>query len=125
MVNTVVVGTQWGDEGKAKIVDYIAPRHDAVIRYNGGANAGHTSKADIKGKEIEFISHLVPAGALWEGVQCVIGNGVVIEPKQLREEIEELESKGISIRDRLYISQNAHVVMPYHIYPLLHQSERR
>lgn len=115
MTNTIVVGTQWGDEGKAKIVDLMAETYDVITRYNGGANAGHTSEAEIDGGFIKFISHLVPAGALHPGKKCVIGNGVVLEPKQLLSEIEELESKRISIRDRLYISKNCHMVMPYHI----------
>ena len=110
MVNTIVVGTQWGDEGKAKVIDYLAEEHDLVIRIQGGANAGHTSEND----KVKFISHLVPAGPLHERKECVIGNGVVLEPEQLLREIEELESKGISIRDRLYIASNTHLVLPWH-----------
>jgi adenylosuccinate synthase len=110
MVNTVVVGTQWGDEGKAKVIDFLAEKHDAVIRVQGGANAGHTYEND----RMRFISHLVPAGALHEGKTCIIGNGVVLEPPQLLEEIAELESKGVNIRERLWISGNTQLILPWH-----------
>lgn len=107
---TIVVGSQWGDEGKGKIVDLLSERYDIVVRYQGGANAGHTVQIGDK----QYILHLIPSGILRENVICVIGNGVVIDPKALLEEIELLESNGISIKGRLFISHNAHLIMPYH-----------
>jgi len=107
---TIVVGSQWGDEGKGKIVDILSERYDIVVRYQGGANAGHTVQIGDK----QYILHLIPSGILRENVICVIGNGVVIDPKALLEEIELLESNGISIKGRLFISHNAHLIMPYH-----------
>ncbi len=106
----VVVGSQWGDEGKGKIVDLLSERYDIVVRYQGGANAGHTVQVGDK----QFILHLIPSGILWENVKCVIGNGVVIDPKALLDEIKFLENLGINIKGRLFISQNAHLIMPYH-----------
>jgi len=113
-MNTVVIGLQWGDEGKAKIVDHFAQEYGAVVRFNGGANAGHTTKAKVGDKDIEFVFHLMPAGALYEGKACVIGNGVVLDPFQLEKEIQELESHGLTIRDRLYLSESTHLVLPIH-----------
>ncbi|MCL4547415.1 MAG: adenylosuccinate synthase [Bacteroidetes bacterium] len=107
---TVVVGSQWGDEGKGKIVDILSERYNIVVRYQGGANAGHTVKIGEK----QFILHLIPSGILRENVLCVIGNGVVIDPGALLAEIKQLEDAGISIKGRLFISQNAHLIMPYH-----------
>ncbi|MEJ5350619.1 MAG: adenylosuccinate synthase [Melioribacteraceae bacterium] len=107
---TIVVGSQWGDEGKGKIVDILSERYDIVVRYQGGANAGHTVQIGDK----QYILHLIPSGILRENVICVIGNGVVIDPKALLEEIELLENNGISIKGRLFISHNAHLIMPYH-----------
>ena len=107
---SVLVGSQWGDEGKGKIVDILSDRYDIVVRYQGGANAGHTIQIGDK----QFILHLIPSGILREGVQCVIGNGVVIDPKALLDEIKFLEGFGINIEGRLFISQNAHLIMPYH-----------
>ncbi len=107
---TVVVGSQWGDEGKGKIVDILSEGHNIVARYQGGANAGHTIEIGNK----QFILHLIPAGILRENVTCVIGNGVVVDPVALLEEIEMLESSGINIEGRLLISNNAHLIMPYH-----------
>lgn len=107
---TVLVGSQWGDEGKGKIVDILSDRYDFVARYQGGANAGHTV---IIGDQ-QFILHLVPSGILRENVKCVIGNGVVIDPQALLDEIKFLESSGISTKGRLFISHNAHLIMPYH-----------
>ncbi|MFA7227894.1 MAG: adenylosuccinate synthase [Melioribacteraceae bacterium] len=107
---TVIVGSQWGDEGKGKIVDILSERFDIVVRYQGGANAGHTVEVGDK----KFILHLIPSGILREGVLCVIGNGVVIDPKALLDEIALLEGMGISIKGRLFISHNAHLIMPYH-----------
>jgi adenylosuccinate synthase len=107
---TVIVGSQWGDEGKGKIVDILSERFDIVVRYQGGANAGHTVEIGDK----KFILHLIPSGILRENVMCVIGNGVVIDPKALLDEIAQLEGMGISIKGRLLISHNAHLIMPYH-----------
>jgi adenylosuccinate synthase len=107
---TVIVGSQWGDEGKGKIVDILSERYEIVVRYQGGANAGHTV---IIGDN-KFVLHLIPSGILREKVICVIGNGVVIDPKALLDEIQQLESVGINIKGRLFISQNAHLIMPYH-----------
>ena len=107
---TVVVGSQWGDEGKGKIVDILSEQYDIVVRYQGGANAGHTVKIGDK----QFILHLIPSGILRENVLCVIGNGVVIDPRALLDEIKQLENAGINFRNRLFISQNAHLIMPYH-----------
>ena len=107
---TVLVGSQWGDEGKGKIVDILSDRYDIVARYQGGANAGHTI---VIGEE-QYILHLIPSGILREGRECVIGNGVVIDPNALLDEIKLLEDNGISIKGRLFISQNAHLIMPYH-----------
>lgn len=107
---TILVGSQWGDEGKGKIVDILSDRFDIVARYQGGANAGHTIQID----EQQFILHLIPSGILREGVVCVIGNGVVIDPKALMDEIKFLESHGINIKGRLLVSHNAHLIMPYH-----------
>ena len=106
----VVVGAQWGDEGKGKIVDLLSADFDIVARYQGGANAGHTVKIHDK----KYVLHLIPSGILQPGVECVIGNGVVIDPVALMEEIRLLEDQGISVDGRLWISQNAHLIMPYH-----------
>jgi adenylosuccinate synthase len=110
MGTLVVVGTQWGDEGKGKIVDLLARDADMVVRYQGGSNAGHTV---IKGKQT-FVFHLVPSGILYRGTTCVIGNGVVVDPAALIEEMEGLRAKGLRIEGNLYVSQAAHVIMPYH-----------
>lgn len=107
---SVLVGSQWGDEGKGKIVDILSNRYDIVVRYQGGANAGHT----IEIGNNKFVLHLIPSGILREGVVCVIGNGVVVDPKALLDEIALLESFNIKINGRLFISQNAHLIMPYH-----------
>lgn len=110
MSATVLVGSQWGDEGKGKIVDILSENFDIVARYQGGANAGHTVMIGDK----QYILHLIPSGILRENVICVIGNGVVIDPQALLDEIALLESHGISVDGRLFISQNAHLIMPYH-----------
>lgn len=107
---TVIVGGQWGDEGKGKIVDILSESHDVVARYQGGANAGHTIQ--INGRK--FVLHLIPSGILRDDVICVIGNGVVIDPAALLEEIELLRQNNISVEGRLFISQNAHLIMPWH-----------
>src|ERR1041385_5083038 len=106
----VVVGAQWGDEGKGKIVDVLAESADLVVRYQGGANAGHTV---VKGDD-EFILHQIPSGILHPGARCIIGNGVVLDPETLLAEIEELERRGISVKGRLMVSDRAHLVLPYH-----------
>ena len=107
---SVLVGSQWGDEGKGKIVDILSSRFDIVARYQGGANAGHT----IVIGDQQFILHLIPSGILREESECVIGNGVVIDPEALLEEIKLLEAHGITVKGRLFISHNAHLIMPYH-----------
>jgi adenylosuccinate synthase len=107
---TVLVGSQWGDEGKGKIVDILSEKFDIVARYQGGANAGHTVEIGEK----QYILHLIPSGILREGVKCVIGNGVVIDPQALLDEIKLLEDNGINVEGRLFISHNAHLIMPYH-----------
>jgi adenylosuccinate synthase len=107
----VVVGTQWGDEGKGKIVDVLAEEADIVVRYQGGHNAGHTVVINNE----KFILHLIPSGILHKGKLCIIGNGVVIEPGALIQEIEELKKRGVDVGENLLISKNAHLIMPYHI----------
>lgn len=106
----VIIGAQWGDEGKGKVVDMFAEGADVVARYQGGANAGHT----IVVGDRKYILHLIPSGILHDNVVCVIGNGVVVDPAALMEEIALLKSFGISIDDRLKISHKAHLIMPYH-----------
>jgi adenylosuccinate synthase len=108
--NTAIVGLQWGDEGKGKIVDLLTAKHDVIVRYNGGANAGHTV---VVGDE-KYALHLIPSGILYEDKQCIIGNGVVVDPVQLIKEIDTLRDRGIEVGDNLRISNRAHVVMPYH-----------
>jgi len=110
MANIVVVGAQWGDEGKGKIVDLLTESADVVARYQGGHNAGHT----VMIKDRQFILHLIPSGILHRGKPCIIGNGVVIDPKALIDEIKGLKRRGISVGKNLFISGRAHVIMPYH-----------
>ncbi|MFZ0448886.1 MAG: adenylosuccinate synthase [Desulfatiglandaceae bacterium] len=111
MSNTVVVGTQWGDEGKGKVVDLLTARADLVVRFQGGNNAGHTLV--VEGKK--FIFHLIPSGILYEGKKCLIGNGVVVDPQVLLDEIERLHGAGIDVGpQRLSLSEKAHIIMPYH-----------
>ncbi len=107
----VVIGTQWGDEGKGKIVDLITDRARAVVRFQGGHNAGHTLVIDGK----KTVLHLIPSGVLREGVQCLIGNGVVLSPEALLKEIKGLEANGIPARERIVISESCPLVLPYHI----------
>src|ERR671911_1610499 len=109
-MNIVVLGAQWGDEGKGKIVDLMTPHFALVARYQGGHNAGHT--VYVSGKK--FVLHLIPSGILHDGVLCVIGNGVVVDPQALFKEIEELAGLGINVGDRLLISDKAHLILPYH-----------
>jgi adenylosuccinate synthase len=111
MANVVIIGTQWGDEGKGKIVDLLTGYADYVVRFQGGNNAGHTLVVDGK----KFVFHLVPSGVLYENKKCMIGNGVVIDPEVLIGEIEELKASGLPVTpERLMISENAHLIMPYH-----------
>jgi adenylosuccinate synthase len=108
--NIAVLGAQWGDEGKGKIVDMLTPHFSAVARYQGGHNAGHT--VYVNGKK--FVLHLIPSGILHAGVTCLIGNGVVIDPQALFAEVEELARLGITVDGRLKISEKAHIILPYH-----------
>lgn len=107
---TIVVGAQWGDEGKGKIIDILASDADIIVRYQGGNNAGHTVVIDDK----EFVLHLIPSGILHQGKQCIIGNGVVVDPEALLNEISMLRQKGIKVDGNLLISETAHVIFPYH-----------
>ncbi|MGA7159434.1 MAG: adenylosuccinate synthase [Bacteroidota bacterium] len=107
---TIIVGAQWGDEGKGKIVDLLSEEIDIVARYQGGANAGHTVVIGEK----EYVLHLIPSGIFHKHVSCVIGNGVVIDPIALMDEIAMIKSFNIKIEGRLFISHNAHLIMPYH-----------
>ena len=106
----IIVGAQWGDEGKGKIVDLLSENVSIVARYQGGANAGHT--VVVGGKT--YVLHLIPSGILHPGVVCVIGNGVVLDPQAFLDEVAFLESLNIKVRGRLFISHNAHLIMPYH-----------
>ncbi len=109
-MNCCITGLQWGDEGKGKIVDILAEKSDIVVRYGGGANAGHTVVIDDK----KFALHLLPSGSIRRNTVCVIGNGVVLDPECLLKEIETLAQSNITLGGRLFISENAHVVMDYH-----------
>jgi len=109
--NLCVVGAQWGDEGKGKIVDLLSGGVDIVARYQGGANAGHTVRVGQR----EFVLHLVPSGIVHPKVQCLIGNGVVVDPQSLMEELSLLNKQGIETAGRLHLSANAHLTLPYHI----------
>ena len=110
MPGIVIVGAQWGDEGKGKIVDHLASRADVVVRFQGGNNAGHTVVVD--GKKVIF--HLVPSGMLYPGKVVLIGNGVVVDLKVLVEELDNFRSMGIDFEDRFFISSTAHLILPYH-----------
>jgi adenylosuccinate synthase len=109
--NVVVLGTQWGDEGKGKIVDLLTDRATAVVRFQGGHNAGHTLVIDGE----KTVLHLIPSGILREHVQCLIGNGVVLSPEALLKEMGELEEKGVPVRERLKISAACPLILPYHV----------
>ena len=111
MAVTAVVGTQWGDEGKGKIVDLLAPKYDIVARYQGGANAGHT----IKWGDQTHVLHLIPSGAFAEHVTCVIGNGVVVDPSVLVREINAVRELGYKLEGRFWIARNAHCILPWHL----------
>ena len=110
MANTILVGAQWGDEGKGKIIDVLTEQADVVVRSQGGANAGHTVRVGA----MEYILHLIPSGILRRGKVCLIGNGVVINPTSLVGELDGLKQKKVNVKGRLYISDKAHLVMPYH-----------
>jgi adenylosuccinate synthase len=109
-MNLAVLGAQWGDEGKGKIVDLLTPRFDIVARYQGGHNAGHT----VYVNGTKFVLRLIPSGILHDSVTCVIGNGVVVDPQALFAEIDELDRSGIAVGSRLVVSDKAHVILPYH-----------
>lgn len=121
MANLLVVGTQWGDEGKGKIIDLLAASFDIVARYQGGHNAGHT--VSVKGKKI--VLHLIPSGILHRETLCVIGNGVVVHPKAFLEEISALKELGVELDDRIVMSKNAHLILPYHAQVERISEERR
>ena len=121
MSTVVIVGAQWGDEGKGKVVDFLTQKADVVARYQGGNNAGHTV---VIGND-KYVLHLIPSGILHKGTRCIIGNGVVIDPKALLTEIAALASRNIEINDNLYISQNAHIIMPYHVAIELEQEKSK
>ena len=109
-MNTVLVGAQWGDEGKGKVIDFLAEEADAVVRFQGGSNAGHTVVAGGR----KYVLHLVPSGILHEGKHCVIANGVVMDPFDLVKELEQVESWGFRTRGRFHVSERAHLVMQWH-----------
>ena len=111
MKNVVVVGTQWGDEGKGKMVDILSPYFDIVVRYQGGHNAGHTVRIGDR----QFILHLIPSGILHSECACVIGNGVVVDARAFNSELEELRQLGIESEGRLFLSNRAHLILPYHV----------
>lgn len=117
--NVVIIGTQWGDEGKGKVVDLLTDRVSKVVRFQGGHNAGHTLV--IEGKKT--ILHLIPSGILRENVLCLIGNGVVLSPEALIKEMNELEANGVPVRERLRISEACPLILPYHI--LLDQAREK
>lgn len=109
-----VLGGQWGDEGKGKLIDMLAPQYDIVVRVTGGANAGHSVYVDIDGKEKKIIFHLIPSGLIYKNKIGIIGNGCVVHLPTLFEEIETLKNEGIDVQDRLFISDRAHVLFEYH-----------
>ena len=109
--NVVVLGTQWGDEGKGKIVDLLTEQAAAVVRFQGGHNAGHTLVIDGE----KTVLHVTPSGILREGVECLIGNGVVLSAQALLKEIKQLEARGVPVRERLKISSACPLILPYHV----------
>src|SRR4249919_97251 len=109
-MNLAVLGAQWGDEGKGKIVDLLTPNFSIVGRYQGGHNAGHT----VYVNGTKFVLRLIPSGILHAGITCVIGNGVVVDPEALFAEIDELEKNGVDVGRRLMVSDKAHLILPYH-----------
>jgi len=106
----VILGLQWGDEGKGKIVDYLSSNYDIVARFQGGPNAGHTIYIDGE----KFVLHTIPSGILREGITNLIGNGVVIDPITLEKEITQLEQRGVPVRNRMLVSDKAHLILPTH-----------
>jgi adenylosuccinate synthase len=110
MANAVIVGMQWGDEGKGKIVDLLCPAFDGVVRYQGGHNAGHT----VKFRDRHFALRLIPSGILHPGMACFMGNGMVIAPDAFLEELGQLAASGVDVDDRLFVSNRAHVLLPFH-----------
>lgn len=121
MANVVVLGTQWGDEGKGKIVDLITPSFDVVARYQGGHNAGHT--VYVRGRKI--VLHLIPSGILHPGKLCLLGNGVALSPKAFLDEVAELRAYGAKVDGNILISRNAHLIMPYHTLLEMADEERK
>lgn len=121
MPTRVLVGAQWGDEGKGKIIDVLTEKSDVIVRYQGGNNAGHT----VKIGDEEFILHLIPSGILHKGKVCVIGNGVVVDPAALIEEIDYLIEKNIEINGNLFVSDKAHLIFPYHRILDLKKEEKK
>ena len=118
----ILIGGQWGDEGKAKVVDFLSKNVDLVVRCQGGANAGHTVYHNGK----KYVFHLIPSGILHENKVCVIGNGVVFDPEAFMSEILALEESGIHYKNRLKISSLAHVIMPYHkLLDQMRESKRK
>ncbi|MGL5629811.1 MAG: adenylosuccinate synthetase, partial [Plesiomonas shigelloides] len=109
--NVVVLGTQWGDEGKGKVVDLLTEKAQYVVRYQGGHNAGHTLVIDGE----KTVLHLIPSGILRENVKSIIGNGVVLAPDALMREMKELEARGIPVRERLLLSEACPLILPYHV----------
>ena len=109
-MNTVLIGAQWGDEGKGKVIDFLTEEADVVVRFQGGSNAGHTVVVGDK----KYVLHLVPSGILHGGKHCVIGNGVVMDPFDLMRELEQVESWGFELKGRFHISERAHMVMQWH-----------
>ncbi|MFQ5956396.1 MAG: adenylosuccinate synthase [Candidatus Brocadiales bacterium] len=121
MSNACVVGLQWGDEGKGKIIDILADEYDIIVRYQGGSNAGHTVVIDSS----KFIFHLLPSGILHHDKQCVIGNGVALDPAQLLRELAELKKHNVPVVNKLFVSDRAHLVFPYHkLLDLMSESEK-
>jgi adenylosuccinate synthase len=119
-MNTILVGAQWGDEGKGKIIDLLSRHNDYIVRFQGGANAGHTVRFGTQ----EYVLHLIPSGILHPRKICVIGNGVVIDPEALFSEIDNLKEHGIDVKKRLFISEQAHLIMPYHkLIDRLHEDQ--
>src|SRR5689334_5843043 len=108
--NLAVVGLQWGDEGKGKIVDILADKFDCVARYQGGHNAGHT--VTFGGRK--YVLHVVPSGIFHDGVVCIVGGGVVLDPEAFLKECDSLRDAGVTVKDRLFISNRCHLILPYH-----------
>ena len=111
MTCDIVLGGQWGDEGKAKIIDYLSGQYDLICRFQGGANAGHTVLVD----DHKYVFHLIPSGILYDKTICILGNGLVIDLKSLLKEINELRQQGINLTNRIKISSLAFLVLPFHI----------